>query len=366
MGYLSASYFYGNVLFLFIAGFLIDHLSRRIVLIIACFINVCAIFFFAAAQAPWQVFICHFISGFAETFSLTATIRLVANWFSREHLAGVIGVMAGFAALGGIVAQLPFTTSIEYWGWRNTLLLDVVLGVLILLAIIFFVQDQPHIPHKIDPKIPPISWVSLKKSFKAVARNFQNWLLGIYAGIMTLPLFLLGALWGNLYLTQAYGFGSEEAALITSLLFVGGIIGAPSLGWVSDYWGSRKKPMQIVALVGLLLSSYMLFPVSSTWLLCFLFFFLGFIVGVQSVAYSLVTEINRRKQMSSSQGFVATIMMMAGFLQSLFSFLVGWQWNHRYVEGTPLYSIEDYHRAMIILPVAFLLAFIVAWKMPER
>lgn len=363
MGYLSASYFYASVLFIFIAGFLIDKISRRVILISTCFINVLSISFFAIAQAPWQIFICHFVTGFAEAFSLTATIRLATQWFSRQHLTGIIGLMGGIASLGGIIAQAPFVISIAHFGWRKTLLFDAILGAIILITIIAFVQDKPKLS-KDDSKIVGLKSNNFQKSFKECAKNIQNWLTGIYAGLMTLPLFLLGALWGNLYLVQAHHFTPQQAALSISMMFVGAVIGAPILGGVSDYFSTRKIPMQISALIGFGLSLLLLSNTFSSPILFYIFFFLlGSVTGAQSVAYAFVPENNRKEIISSAQGFVATLMMMSGFLQNLFSSLIEWKWNHQYTGDMPLYAISDYHRAMIILPITFTIAFLLARKL---
>jgi sugar phosphate permease len=366
IGHISTSYFYSNVLFLFIAGFLIDYIPRRVILIAACAVNALAIFCFSLAQAPWQVFICHFITGFSETFSLTACIRLATRWFPRKNLAAIIGLMGGFANFGGIIAQSPFTASINHFGWRTTLLFDAALGIVILLIIFAFVQDQPR-PQPKDGKIASLTLTNLKSTFKEVATNGKNWLTGIYAGLTVLPIFLLGALWGNLYLTQAHQLSPQQAALISSMLFVGQMLGSPLLGWLSDHFSNRKLPMQISVAAGFALSIGLLLNTSSSQLLLYvLFFWLGFITGAQSVAYSFVTENNKKAIISSAQGFVATVMMAMGILQILFATLVERGWDGQYKNDAPLYAMVDFHRALIILPVTFVIAFLITLKIKEK
>jgi len=363
MGYISASYFYSNVLFLFIAGFLIDYMPRRLILIVACFVNVLSILFFSLAQTPWQLFICHFITGLAETFSLTVCIRLAAHWFPRKHLAAVIGLMGGFAGLGGVIAQAPFTLSVNYFGWRTTLLVDAALGATIFLMIFLFVQDQPKVTKKAE-ELAKLTWDNFKKSFQEAAKNTQNWLAGIYAGLTTLPIFLLGALWGNQYLVHTRDFSPQSAALIVSMLFVGAMMGGPALGWVSDHFRTRRIPLQISAVLGFTISIALLLNTSSSpTLLCLAFFLMGGVTGAQSVAYSLVIESNKKNLISSAQGFVATLMMMSGFSQNLFSSLLEWGWQGEYKNDMPVYSLSDYQRALVIIPIAFCVAFLLARKL---
>ena len=61
--------------------------------------------------------------------------------------------------------------------------------------------------------------------------------------LINLPVFILGGLWGILYLTQVHHLSSAEASYATTLFFVGVIFGSPAFGWLSDAMERRVFPM---------------------------------------------------------------------------------------------------------------------------
>ncbi len=56
-------------------------------------------------------------------------------------------------------------------------------------------------------------------------------------------------MWGVLYLVQIRGLSRPDASLLTSMLFVGTIVGLPVIGWLSDRIKRRCMPMAFGAIV---------------------------------------------------------------------------------------------------------------------
>jgi sugar phosphate permease len=244
------------------------------------------------------------------------------------------------------------------------MLVNAVVGACITLLIFLVVRDAPI--EKDQEKTGrinqnPISfWVSIKLS----CRNYQNWLCGIYTGCLNLPIMVLGALWGNLYLTQGRGFSSLAASNIISLLFIGLIIGAPLMGCLSDKLKSRRLPMLLSALLILLTITIVIGTRPSHILFSLLFFFMGILSGAQVLSYPIISESNPRHLESTSLGLVAVIVNIGGaFSQTLFS----WMMNSKLKEAIEHFhqAINSYEFALFILPLAFIISFISAFLIKE-
>lgn len=367
LGQLSACYMYAIVFFLYPAGMILDRISpRRIILLAMTTCAACALLF-SFTTALWQAEICRLLTGIGGAFCLLSCVRLASRWFPPKHMALVVGLIVTFAMLGGMVAQTPFTKMTAAFGWRNTLRIDAALGFAMLLIIMAFVRDYPkgqeaffNAQHQSLEKVG--FWYALQETLT----NPQNWLGGIYTSLINLPVMLLGSTWGSFYLTQAQHLSAVDASYVTSMLFLGLIVGSPAFGWVSDYLAQRKLPMIVgaVASLGVILA-IMYFPKLSFDDLLFLFFALGFVVSSQIIGYALVAESNPSMLTGAAEGVASVLIMSGGFLISVFPMLLNLHWNHAMKQGIPQYSLYDYHLAFLIMPVAFVIAFIASLLMRE-
>lgn len=360
LAHLSSAYFNVIVVCSFFAGVILDRISTRKIIIAAMLANVMCTVGFALSTAIWQAMICRMIIGAAGAFCLLSCVRLASRWFPPRRMALVVGLIVTFAMTGGMLAQTPFTLAIAAIGWRHTLLLDAGMGALMLLIVIANVRDFP----------PGASEKTFSSSSHAVTwevlRNPQNWLGGVYTSLMNLPIFLLGALWGNLYLMQARHLTPVAASWVTSMLFAGTIIGSPVLGGLSDRLALRKMPMMAGAVIAFLL---MLELIVATHLsfsaLMFLFFGIGFVTSTQIMTYPLIAESNPHALIGGAEGVAATLILAGGFMQIVFAWLMDWRWGHLIIDQIPFYSGADYRHALMIMPVGFVIAFITACCLRE-
>ena len=319
LGSLSANYFYANFLFLFPAGMLLDRYSTRWIIILAMGASVLCTFGFAMSEHVWQAGACRFITGIGGSFCLLANVRLASRWFPPRRMALVVGLIVTFAMLGGTVAQTPMILLTDSIGWRNTLLVDAFSGVAILIVIALFVRDYPQgMAAKVDAHYQQLKDTGFWKALGQTVRNGQNWLCGLYTSFLNLPILLLGAMWGSMYLVQVRGLTRPESSAVTSALFIGMIIGSPFIGWLSDKLQRRKSPMIIGAVLSVLLFiGLILTPDLSLFELIGLFFLLGFITSAQIISYPLIAESNPAALTGSSEGLASMLIMAGGVSPNL-------------------------------------------------
>lgn len=367
LGVLASSYFYFNVLLLIPAGILLDRYSPRFLVIGAMALCVVSTFLFAQAGHFYTAILARALTGVSSAFCLLGCLKLASQWIPPRHLASVTGVITMMAWIGGILAQTPLTLLADQFGWRDAAMMNGFLGVFFLAIIIWQVRDFPCVSR--NPSKPPPSpqpeppfWPTLWKTL----RNRQSWLGGLYTSTLNLPIFLLAQTWGVLYLTQQHHLSRTTAANITTLMFIGTMIGSPLAGWISDRIGSRRKPMIAGALLSLASMGLLLWlPTDSVLLLAGCFFLIGFFTSSQIISYALISESVPAPIVGTSISIASMLIMSGGMTEALFGWLLDISWDGTLVNGAPFYSEKSFLLAMAIMPIAFIIGLICALTIRE-
>lgn len=368
LGQLSSMYFYANALFLFPAGLLLDRYSTKKLLLFAVGLCTVGTFIFGIATEYWMAALGRFLVGWGASFCFLSCIRIASRWFPPSKMAFVTGVVVTVAMLGGLVAQTPFAMLSHWLGWRNAVMVDAALGIVIAFAIRFIVQDQP-LKSLVEPKTAndTIKSLGFWPSIRLVLSNRYNWLGGIYTSLLNLPVFILGALWGINYLVQVHHITATEASYATTVFFLGVIFGSPAFGWFSDRIERRVLPMVIGAIVSLIVISILLFvPNLSYTSILVLFFLIGFVTSSQVLSYPVIAELNPPSVTGSAVSVDSVLIMLSGAIfQPLFGWIMSLSWNQTMVDNAPVYSPQDFFNAMLIMPVAFVLGLGIALLIKE-
>jgi len=365
ISYLSAMYFYANVLFLIPAGLLLDRFSTKKILMVAISIATLANFLFSFTDKFWVVALCRFTIGMSSTTCLLTTALLASRWFPANKNALVMGLVITIAMFGGFVAQYIDNISLLLGGWRSAIFAIGCLGLVFLVIISILVKDFPesskgyHSKHTNSQKLKEAGFFT---SLILALKNPQNWLCGTYTNLLSIPVIVLGALWSKDYLITANNLSSNQAAFVTAMIFWGLIFGSPFNGALSDRLKNRKFPMFVGAFLTLIISLIIIYvPHLSFMSLVVLFFLIGFFSGAQVIVYALVSESNPKHITASSQALSATIIMASGAIfEPLYGYLLQYHAHERVI-----YTAADYRFAMIILPVAFIVSLIVVACMKE-
>ncbi len=364
LGNLSATYFYGDVIFLLPAGMILDRLRVKTVILIAMFVCVVGTLLFALSNSALIAGICHFMAGIGNAFCFLSCIMLASRWFPPQRMALAIGSIVTLAMLGGVVAQTPFIYLVMLMGWRHAVMVNAFLGVMIFALIWYAVQDFP--PHMQKTALKKAHHETSQSSFIAAIRNPQNWLAGLYTCLLNLPVFLLGQLWGNMYLTQVHHLSHTQAASVAMMIFFGTMLGSPLVGWLSDTLRSRRLPMLICGVLSLALVLLIMYMPLSFSALFFLFLLLGMLTSAQIISYPLIAESNPSHMTGTATGLASVLIMGGGAVfQPFFGWLMDLHWDHTLVQGAPIYSASNYLLAMSILPAAFFAGLIAAFFLRE-
>jgi MFS family permease len=362
-------YFYANFLCLFPAGNLLDRFSTKKLLMLA--ISVCTLgaLFFSVATVYWAAALGRAMEGAGAAFCFLSCIRIASRWFSPNQMAFVTGVIVTMAMLGGLVAQTPFALLVaSLQNWRHALYINAILGVIILFVVFFVVQDRPP-DAKTEAQVDhqQLQKLGLWQCIRLAAFNGQNWLGGLYTALVNLPVFILGGLWGILYLTRVHHVSSTQASYATTLFFVGVILGSLGYGWISDRLERRVMPMIVGAVLSIIVIFILMYAKGlALWQIIMLFFLIGFTTSSQVLTYPLIAELNPIYLTITAVSIDSLCIMASGFIvPPFFGWLMQRSGTQAMVDGVTAYTPADFNHAMLLIPIAFIVARIITAFMRE-
>lgn len=357
---LCATYLLADVIFLLPAGMILDRFSTRRVILTALALCIAGTTGFALATNYTFACVCHFFSGIGNAFCFLSCMMLISRWFPLNRQALIIGLVVTIGMLGGVIAQSPFSYLAELLTWRRALLVDAIFGMLIYGLIYLFVYDSAE--EFSQEASPTEAAIPFWKGIKLSLFNRQNICCGIYTCLMNLPLMVIGAVWGSLYLSQVHAISLTKASFIISMICMGTIVGSPIYGYLSDRTHLRRPWMALSAISSLVVIVMILFSTSLTeGALTLLFFMLGLFSSGQILGYPTITESNPKELTGTSMGIAAVIIMGIPMLaQSLSGHLLDLGWNGLMENGTPLYTRAGYLTAFSMFPIGFLISLIAA------
>lgn len=361
MTYLSSVYYVSNVLFLFVAGVLLDRFSAKKTIILAMFLCVLSTFVLSYAHSFTLALCCRFITGIGSAFCFLGPIRIASRWFPPKRMAMVTGTIVTIAMTGGMLAQYPLTKLVICIGWRESLQAIGWLGAFMLIVMFFIIKDNPN---KEEPRRS--SKMSVLASAKIAYLNPQTIRAALYGSLMNMAVAVFGAVMGSLYLMQRLNIDKEDAAMINSMLFLGAIIGGPFMGWCSDRLSLRILPMKFGVFGSLATVICILYCNVSVASMAGLFFLLGFFTATQVISYALVAE-SSSSAITATAVSIVSIMTQSGYIlyQNAFSHLLLQHGGMTMVNQVPVYSLSDYQFASIILPVGLILAILALFGLKE-
>lgn len=355
ISWMSSTYLWADILFLLPAGMILDRYSPRTVILTAMLICIIGTIGFAFTHSFAVASFFHFLSGIGNAFCFLSCVVLVSRWFPPKRQALVIGCVVTMAFIGGMMAHTPLAYLNAHFGWRNSLLIDGAVGLLIFLWIYFIVKDHPdeaaHLPNS-----------SERPNFINALSNPQNWLAGFYTSCLNLPIMVLCALWGASYLKVVHHLPEMAASNVVSLILVGSIIGCPLVGWLSDNIG-RRKPLMIAGAVAtiLIVMPFLSGAALSKATLSVLFFALGVVTSTQVISYPMVAESNHSSNTGAATG-VASIIIMGGggVAQVLFGSLMQY-----HATNSTSYTVADFQFALWMFPIATIAALLAVMMTKE-
>jgi sugar phosphate permease len=239
-GYLGA-YAIGQ----FVSGLIGDRVgARRLVsagMLFAAF--TCAAF--GAGSSAAVLLAAFTLNGFAQSTGWPGTTKGMAEWTPPERRGAVMGLWCTSYQIGGIAASWFCTLMLGHYGWRAAFYAPAlcIAGV----GLIVFLTLRPG-PYAVSVMPQSGSLAARAGVDREVFRNPTLWSYG--AAYFFIKLIRYSVLfWLPYYLHTALGLSETNAGYLSISFEVGGVIGAVTIGFISDR--ARHLSRSIIAAAGL-------------------------------------------------------------------------------------------------------------------
>ncbi|HVT62048.1 MAG TPA: MFS transporter, partial [Legionellaceae bacterium] len=334
-------------------------------LTLACLICAIGTLMFCQTHQYEIAMIGRFLVGAGSAFAFVGVLKLATIWLPEDRLALVAGCTSALGTIGAMLGDNLIGDVVEKSGWQTTDTLTAIFGLILTVVLWFGIHD-----HKRDSKSGGTintfkrNWIDLN----IILRNKQIWLNGLYGCLVYLPTTVFAELWGIPYLSHAHGMTDSQAGFANSLLFCGFMIGAPTMGYISDRIKRRKKPMVVGAIGAAIIMTLLLYlPGLQAKSVYFLVFILGLFYSAQTIVFAVGRELSPNEAAGTAIAITNMLVMLgAMFLQPMIGRLLDWSvwWHHSTdallanipISHLTIYSPEDYRLAMTIIPIGIALA----------
>lgn len=324
-GLLATGFTVGLAVAGFIAGFIVDRYSRKIVIIGSVLVYSLGTLAIPLSRGFFDMAAYRFVSGVGEGVQATALYALVGSFFfhRRAFAAGFIGVAFGAGISLGPIIGVPFAVRFENWRAPFFLFggLGLVMAVLILLAVsrrmseakvgsggFAATQDYSHVPSR------PYNRNTLGFGIAcAVSGTVFYGFLGLY------PTFL----------REELGFDTKQAAVAVSMSGIGAMM-ALAAGWLGDRFS--QKWLLVGTFIATAVVAYLMYVVVTDMTgQCVLAFLIGALASgfLFTNCSTAMQRSVRPEHVGRGQGlFMLTYYTAAAFSGLLFASLVsvvGWR-----------------------------------------
>jgi sugar phosphate permease len=374
-GLLSAVYYYAYVPMQLPVGILMDRFGPKRLLTLACMFCVVGSYYFAMTDSLSVSMFGRFLVGMGSAFAFVGVLKLATIWLPENKLGLVAGITSALGTIGAMLGDNMLSRLIAKSGWQETITSTAVFGMILTFALWYGIRD-----HKSDSQCGG-TIDNFKKNLidlLIIIREKQIWINGLYGCLVYLPTTVFAELWGIPYLSHGHGLSQYNAGFANSLLFFGFMIGAPTMGFISDKIGRRKPPMLIGACGAAIIMTMILYlPGLNELTIDVLLFLLGLMYSSQTLVFAVGRELSPKEAAGTAIAVTNMIVMLAAmFLQPLIGNLL--DISAAMHQAKPLlgaipvagnlqqfYTAADYQFAMTIIPIGIIIAAILTCFIKE-
>lgn len=356
LGNLSAFYFYAYLCMQVPVGMMLDKYSPRLLTTAAILLCSASTLIFSQTNTLEWACISRALMGAGAAFAAVSCFKLAAVWFAPKRFALVSGLFMTAAMLGAVGGQMPLSMLVQHAGWRSALEIVGIIGIGLGLIYFMVIRDKPvktdehaHIPHR--PALDSLLYI---------LKNKQAWLLSFYSGLAFAPVSVFGGLWGVPFLQTAHSLTATQAALAASSIFIGFAIGAPLLGWLSDFMGQRKPILYTGTLLALgCLTAVLYSPPLPLTLIMLLLGSFGFGASGFFTSFAMIRELFPLLLVATVLGIMNTFdSVCEALFEPFVGALLDATWDGATIDGIHHFSLQSYHMALLVLPLSLLLAIV--------
>lgn len=367
-GNLMGFYYYAYTPMQFPVGILIDRYGPRRLLIMASLVCAVGSYLFAIEYSLAISQLGRFMVGFGSAFAFVGFLKLATIWLHPKRFALISGLIMTLCMIGVIQGNELVAFLSTHQGWKATVMLFAVLGLMISMAIAFIMPKNTSESASFNQDIPVEDLKTLCKEMVKLAKKPIIWANGLVGCLLFLSLSGFSEAWGVSYFEQGRGYSKEIAVHLNNYVFWGWAVGGPLMGWISEKLARRRLPLILGALGAALSFVAILYLPRSLPLMAmeFFLFLLGFFSSCQILVFPIARELTSSSLAASALAFTNMLVMIGGvILQPGIGYLLRWKWSGELLNNIPAYSLRTYQMSLIIIALASFLAAIIVMAMRE-
>lgn len=363
-GILSAFFYFVYTPMQIVVGLLSDLYGPRRILTVAIITCTIGSYLFSIADFLFVAAVGRALIGFGSAFAFVCILKLASSWLPQRFFALFVGLATMLGMIGAITQVTIFSSLVHTIGWKETIGIGTIVGVILIPLIWLIIRDQPKTEHYTKTKP---QYRETFTGFLKILKKPQMWLNGVIACTMYLSLSLFAELWGIPFLSNVYGLSAKDAGLACSMVYLGWLIGSPLIGYISDILCQRRTPILLGCLLSAILISLIVYcPQMNIKLLHLLLFLFGLFSSCEILCFAISSENSPRHLVATASAFTNFLIMMGGFAsQPLIGMILDAAWSGQTLNTIRVYSASSYQLSFAILPVAFLIGFILTFWLKE-
>ncbi|WP_426504133.1 MFS transporter [Dactylosporangium sp. McL0621] len=223
-------------------GVLLDRFGSRRLLAAGGALMLAGQLVFAFAGDIGTAIAARVLIGIGDAMTFISVLRIVAMWFPPRRNPLMVQLTGMVGQLGALSSAVPLVLLLHHAGWTATFLGAAGLGAAAVLLVVTALRDQPV---RAEEREAPRRELGLKHSWEHPGTRLGLWthfVTGFSGSVFAL-------LWGYPFLTQGEGLDPGVAAVLLSLLTVGGIVLGPVVGHFCGRLPYHRSTL-VLAIVG--------------------------------------------------------------------------------------------------------------------
>ncbi|HTJ31809.1 MAG TPA: MFS transporter [Dactylosporangium sp.] len=291
-------------------GVLLDRFGSRRLLAAGGTLMLAGQLVFAFAGDIGTAIAARVLIGVGDAMTFISVLRIVALWFPPRRNPLMVQLTGMVGQLGALSSAVPLVLLLRHAGWTPTFLGAAVFGAAAVVLVLTTLRDQPA-----DAEPSARRELGLRSSWAHPGTR-----LGLWTHFVTqFSGSVFALLWGYPFLTQGEGLPAGTAALLLSLLTVGGLVMGPVIGHFCGRLPYHRSTL-VLAIVGasaLAWTVVLLWPGRAPlWLLTILVLVLtvngpGSMIGFDYArSFNPADRIGGATGIVNVGGFVASILLI--------------------------------------------------------
>ncbi|QDP73491.1 MFS transporter [Legionella israelensis] len=357
---LTVFLFYSYLFLILLSGVIIRRFGKSRTLITAVFCNQLAIIIMIKADQYWMLVISEVLFGLSGAFSANIALSYIKEMNLKQHTGYLTSITLCMGYFGVFLGGWPVKTLSDLFTWRIAIISFSLINV-----IIFCMQI---LGYRYSVKSSSAKWINRPTALftRPTVSPYKSWLTwsqNLYACFQFLPASCFVLVWLGPFMHLELKEHKAYSIFSTSCVVLGIALGLLLLGHLLNLKLNKKGLQIISSLIGLIASTCIIYAeLLHVWILFIVLFIMGLAMSAYMVATIIVQTHTPTIYISPILAIHIFFINIGGVLALNFiDFLLNLELNLYHLE-----TLKAYHYTFIIIPISFLMAFIIALLMPKN